>query len=89
MQKEVNYIPQWAAKDIIIQLLKGERIIMVKFKNYTEEQIQYIKDNYVNLETKEIATKLNITPTKVSYIANKLGLKNNHMLNGQKNNWIS
>lgn len=48
---------------------------MVKFKNYTEEQIQYIKDNYVNLETKEIATKLNITPTKVSYIANKLGLK--------------
>lgn len=47
---------------------------MYKIKGYSDEQIQYIVDNYSIMTISEIAKKLNKKPNSISYVAHKLGL---------------
>lgn len=47
---------------------------MIKIKNYTEEEIQYIKNNFSNMTVKQIATSLNKKESSVYNVIRKLGL---------------
>lgn len=47
---------------------------MGKYKNYTDEQITYIKENYCNMTNKEIGEKIGKTDKQVAYIARDLNL---------------
>ena len=58
----------------IIQLFyKGERIIM-KIRNYTQEELDYIEENYINMTVKELAIKLNKSKGSISNAVRKMGL---------------
>lgn len=58
----------------IIQLFhKGERII-VKIRNYTQEELDYIEENYASMTVKELAIKLNKSEGSISNVARKMGL---------------
>ena len=58
----------------IIQLFyKGERIIM-KIRNYTQEELDYIEENYINMTVKELAIKLNKSKGSISNTVRKMGL---------------
>lgn len=47
----------------------------MKIRNYTEEQIEYIKDNYFTKTAKEIGEHIGKTPSQVTYVAiQKLGI---------------
>lgn len=48
---------------------------MIKIRNYTDEELQYIKDNYSSLTLKEIAKTLKKSEDSISYAITKLGLK--------------
>ena len=48
---------------------------MIKIRNYTDEELQYIKDNYSSLTLKEIAQALKKTEDSIGYAITKLGLK--------------
>lgn len=48
---------------------------MVKIRNYTEEQIKYLQDNYYNKTIKDIQNKIGKKPGSVSYVLSRLGLK--------------
>lgn len=41
----------------------------MKIRNYTEEQIEYIKDNYFTKTAKEIGEHIGKTPAQVTYVA--------------------
>lgn len=47
---------------------------MITIKNYCEDEIQFIIDNYQNMTVAEIASKLNKTNGSISNAARKLGL---------------
>lgn len=47
---------------------------MIEIKNYTQDQLNYIIDNYNNKTVKEISNKLNKTYDSVSFAIRKLGL---------------
>lgn len=47
---------------------------MNRFNGYTENELNYIKENYNNMTCNEIANKLGKKPGSVSYVINKLGL---------------
>lgn len=48
---------------------------MIKIRNYTDEEIKYIENNYYRLTVKQIAEKINKTESSVSNAVRKLGLK--------------
>lgn len=47
---------------------------MIKVRNYTEEEIQYIKNNFSNMTIKQIANNLNKKDSSVYNVVRKLGL---------------
>lgn len=47
---------------------------MNRFNGYTEDELNYIKENYNNMTCNEIANKLGKKSGSVSYVINKLGL---------------
>lgn len=47
---------------------------MNNIKNYTQTEIDYIKTNFSNLTTQEIAKHLNKSAESIKYVARKLGL---------------
>ena len=47
---------------------------MIKVRNYTEEEIQYIENNFANMTIKQIANKLNKKDSSVYNVVRKLGL---------------
>ena len=47
---------------------------MIKVRNYTEEEIQYIKNNFANMTIKQIANNLNKKENSVYNVVRKLGL---------------
>lgn len=47
---------------------------MVKIKGYTDDEIQYIIENYLNYTNQEIADTLGKKSSSISYVAQKLGL---------------
>ena len=68
---------------------------MIKIRNYTNEQIEYITENYNNMTVKEIAIALNKSEGSVSNAARKLGLLkqshkpwSNEEIEYLKNNYI-
>lgn len=48
---------------------------MLKIRNWKEDEIQYLKDNYMTSTIKEIANYLGRTESCVTYIAGRIGLK--------------
>ena len=48
---------------------------MIKIKNYTNEDLDYIKNNYQNLTVKQLTEELNKTENSVYNAIRKLGLK--------------
>ena len=48
---------------------------MITIRNYTNEEIQYIKDNFVNMTIKQIAKTLNKDANSICSAVRKLGLK--------------
>ena len=48
---------------------------MIKIRNYTNEDIEYIKNNYNELTTKQIAQVLNKSESSIYNAIRKLGLK--------------
>ena len=47
---------------------------MIKIKNYTQEEIKYIKENYNNMTAQEIAIKLNKSIGSINNATKKMGL---------------
>lgn len=47
---------------------------MITVKNYTEEEIQYVKNNFKNMTIKQIANNLNKKESSVYNVVRKLGL---------------
>lgn len=47
---------------------------MIKFKNYTQEELNYLKDNYLDKNVKELAKILGKTSGSISYAIRELGL---------------
>lgn len=47
---------------------------MIKVRNYTEEEIQYIENNFANMTIKQIANNLNKKDSSVYNVVRKLGL---------------
>ena len=47
---------------------------MIKVRNYTEEEIQYIKNNFANMTIKQIASNLNKKESSIYNVVRKLGL---------------
>lgn len=47
---------------------------MIKVRNYTEDEIQYIKNNFVRMTIKQIANNLNKKESSVYNVVRKLGL---------------
>ena len=47
---------------------------MIEFKNYTNEEIDYIKENYSNKTIKELANKLDKTCGSITNVVRRLGL---------------
>lgn len=45
---------------------------MNRFNGYTEDELNYIKENYNNMTCNEIANKLGKKSGSVSYVINKL-----------------
>lgn len=58
---------------LLFNYFKGERI-MIKIRNYTQEEIKYIKENYNNMTTQEIAIKLNKSIGSINNATRKMGL---------------
>ena len=55
---------------------------MIKIRNYTEDEIMYVKSNFQNMTIKQIANDLQKTENSVYHVVRKLGLvKQKH------NNW--
>ena len=48
---------------------------MIKIRNYTSEDLDFIKENYSNLTTKQIANRLHKTESSVYNAIRKMGLK--------------
>ena len=48
---------------------------MITIKNYTEEELQYIENNFKNMTIKQIANRLNKETNDVYNVIRKLGLK--------------
>ena len=48
---------------------------MITIKNYTNEEINYIKDNFENMTTKQLASNLNKKESSIYNAIRKLGLK--------------
>lgn len=48
---------------------------MITIQNYTQEELQYIQDNYSNMTVKDIAAVLKKRPSSVYNAINKLGLR--------------
>ena len=55
---------------------------MIKIRNYTNEDIEYIKNNYNELTTKQIAQVLNKSESSIYNAIRKLGLKNRFINRG-------
>lgn len=47
---------------------------MIKIRNYTDDEIKYIIDNYSNYTNQEIADYIGKSTNSISYVAQKLGL---------------
>lgn len=47
---------------------------MIKIKNYTQEEIEYIKENYTNMTAQEISIKLNKSIGSINNAIRKMGL---------------
>ena len=47
---------------------------MIKIKNYTEEELEYIRENYNNMTTNELAAKLNKSIGSINNATRKMGL---------------
>ena len=47
---------------------------MIDIKNYSENELKYIQENYMNKTNKEIADYLHKSINSIKYVANKLGL---------------
>lgn len=47
---------------------------MITIKNYTQEELEYIKENYCNMTLKEIANKLNKSEGSICNAARKMGI---------------
>lgn len=68
---------------------------MIKIKNYTQEELEYIRENYNNMTVQELATKLNKSVGSVGNAVRKMGLKKqihkswtDDEINYLKNNYI-
>jgi hypothetical protein len=48
---------------------------MITIRNYTNEEIKYIKDNFANMTVKQIANRLNKEESSIYNVVRKLGLK--------------
>ena len=55
---------------------------MITVRNYTEEEIKYIKNNFLNMTVKEISNNLNKKESSVYSVVRKLGL-----IKQQHNSW--
>ena len=47
---------------------------MIKIKNYTQEELEYIKENYTNMTAQELAIKLNKSIGSINNAIRKIGL---------------
>jgi hypothetical protein len=47
---------------------------MIKIKNYTQEELEYIKTNYINMTAQELAAKLNKSIGSINNATRKMGL---------------
>ena len=47
---------------------------MIKIRNYTQEELEYIKENYTNMTTQELATKLNKSIGSINNATRKMRL---------------
>lgn len=47
---------------------------MIKIRNYTQEELEYIEKNYINMTAKELATKLNKPIGSINNVTRKMGL---------------
>jgi hypothetical protein len=47
---------------------------MIKIKNYTQEELEYIRENYINMTARELATKLNKSIGSINSATRKMGL---------------
>ena len=47
---------------------------MIEIKGYTENEIEFIKENYAKMTNKNIAEELGKTQSSISYVARQLGL---------------
>ena len=54
--------------------MKGISNNMPAVNSYSETEIQFLKDNYLNMTMKQMAEALNRKTSSVSYMVNKLGL---------------
>lgn len=55
---------------------------MIKIKNYTQEELEYIKENYINMTAQELAAKLNKSIGSINNVTRKMGL-----IKQQHNKW--
>ena len=46
----------------------------MKIRNYTQEELDYIEENYASMTVKELAIKLNKSEGSISNAARKMGL---------------
>ena len=68
---------------------------MIKIRNYTQEELEYIEKNYINMTAKELAIKLNKSIGSINNATRKMGLiKQQHIswndseIEYLKNNYI-
>lgn len=47
---------------------------MIKVKGYTDEELEFIKDNYTNMTNKELSNCLNKNIDSINYVVKKMGL---------------
>ncbi len=47
---------------------------MIKIRNYTQEELEYIKENYNNMTAQELAVKLNKSIGSINNVTRKMGL---------------
>lgn len=59
-----------------------------EIRNFTEEEIKFLRENYNKVETKEIAEKFNMTVKKVSDKAYRMGLRRDMKLHTYNENFF-
>lgn len=82
VQQLIDLYPCWSCKEIAVRIgatakavkSKAKVIGITKRKPWTVEEIEYVRTNYSNINTADIAKHLNKTMSSVFACAGKLGL---------------